>query len=251
MHGLPPLSHRGKTEFFPRELRGIIDHAASLVPGLLQLVAAVRAYEAYSPPQVCYTGFCLCLAADRSSSIKPSKEQLKAITHSSGHFVDLGHWIESEHGFCRSSIPSAFWCCLDPNHHQWSPNSLLRVADARMFVCVTSGVACGGPIGIRSMVLVLLRVLVSLHSYASRGHGEEYVLSPQDILPYIRRAVSVLLNLMMDSLKFLRDCHAERAELRDLPMLVSPAVLESPMSPIAPYDPLTHSEECLYTPLFL
>lgn len=51
-HGLPVLETIERYEVFPRSLRRLVDTADSHLTGLTHLVAAVRSYEAFAPPQV-------------------------------------------------------------------------------------------------------------------------------------------------------------------------------------------------------
>lgn len=50
--GLPAFDPLSRFDVFPRDLRAVIHRAGSIAPGLVHLVAAVRAYESMSPPQV-------------------------------------------------------------------------------------------------------------------------------------------------------------------------------------------------------
>ncbi|KAF8592847.1 hypothetical protein BDV93DRAFT_517039 [Ceratobasidium sp. AG-I] len=118
----------------------MIQLGESLAPGMIHLCAAVRSYEAWSPPTA-------------------SQEVINQTIEESPHRWELHYFQGNEEAFCMSALPAAFWSCMHQDHHWFSPGELHGHAGSRVLYHTPTGTLYGGPNGIRCVVLTLLRVL--------------------------------------------------------------------------------------------
>lgn len=128
---------------------------------------------------------------------------------------------------------------------------MLRVIQSGVYVHTESGVVYGGPYGVRCIVLILLRLLISIHSDRHREPESDFELSEAEVLRYLLLAIRMQLEEMRQALQSLREIQAQRIQLSQTPITVSLSSPSLTMSPVSPYCPATHADDVMYSPLFI